>query len=102
MSTEQDFVVWNAALEEWGDGPRTMKATADWANRWIHRLRTEDERKCIALSRARAEGYSAGIEDAAKECDERARVWAPLGRDAEVATELGRAIRALAPNGGKP
>ena len=27
-----------AALDHWGDGPPTMKSTADWANLWAPRL----------------------------------------------------------------
>ncbi len=48
----RDADPWNEALAEWGEGPRTMKATADWANRWTHPLRTHSERQTIALSQA--------------------------------------------------
>jgi hypothetical protein len=68
--------VWDAALAEWGDGPRTMKATADWANRWIHHLRTASERDSIDLSGLRLR--LAQSETAVRELREALEAVAPM------------------------
>lgn len=54
MSDPITMSVWNQALDEWGDGPRTMAGTAAWANRWVHELRTASERDSIEIAALRA------------------------------------------------